>query len=407
MLLHSLSMISSRREETSSGKVAGDLNNVNSNHIKDIGVLSKGNVGNMHETMFEWEFPSLGAEHRQGGSETGRVLSFSSSTSTQSLSAVIGNNGLPLALVGMPMTVRSNSTAVAVAQHSVSPSSAIVTPSVLGVSMAETLAQAPLNSSTHPKLRELAIKKSRQLIPVTPSLPKSLMTSPSEKSKLKVQQQNPFSSSPTASHSPRYSPAKADVPTSTLGNLRCLGASQDLNRSSSTEKDSLSPNASRIGTVNDPVGVALSPSGFTALRNKSNNTSPAVGKPVEKRLTSQAQSQNDFFKNLSRKTSSTNPCPHLPGPCATAMVSENSVELVKQVFSASDTQCRDAPLVCTSVLDLKMDSSNLVTPNAYGHDGSLKPSSNKEDHSSTNTVVYPDEEEAAFLRSLGWEENAA
>ena len=119
-----------------------------SNHSSGNGLLSivSTTVGN--KSAFERDFPVLGAEERQVGSEIGRVSSPVLSTAVQSLpvgiAAVTGSDGWTSALADMPVGVGSSAAGVAVSSQNVSAGSASIAPATTtGLNMAETLAQGP------------------------------------------------------------------------------------------------------------------------------------------------------------------------------------------------------------------------------------------------------------------------
>jgi hypothetical protein len=129
---------------------------------------------------------------------------------------------------------------------------------------------------------------------------------------------------------------------------------------------------------------------------------------VEKKPSSQAQSRNDFFKKLSRKNSSTNPPSAVPDTGPAVSVLENSDKLVIETATPTSVklQSRDVLSLDNSVAGLLSASRVEMGCNGYPREVSQKCLSNGEVHSSPHVILYPDEEEAAFLRSLGWEENA-
>ncbi|KAI4296281.1 hypothetical protein L6164_036250 [Bauhinia variegata] len=391
----SQSMGSGRWGETWSNRTAADLSNAKSDAM-----VARGVVGSMHKTVFEEEFPSLGPEAKQGSSETG---SSGSSPATHNLltgpSAVITNNGLTSALHGIPVTIGTSSSAAVSNQYNDSASFSSMASSIAGLNMAGALSQGTPRSQTPPqssvdaqKLEELAIKQSRLLVPITPSMPRALVVSPSEKSKVKTgQQQHLFFSSRPANHSPRGGPARSDGPKTTSDNSRIVSPSRELTGLSSAEKDSLSPSGSRI-----VPGLS---------NNSSNNANPALGGTLEKRATSQAKSRSDFFKSLSNKSSSRNPSSDTCSsrmPCA----SESSEVITGNVTVLLTQQFEEAPSLETSAGTSLTESSCTITDSGNACGEPLKFSSNEMQQLSSKSILYPDEEEAAFLRSLGWEESA-
>ncbi|KAJ4965306.1 hypothetical protein NE237_017155 [Protea cynaroides] len=441
--------ISGKRSEGWPRRVAADGNNGNNNsnnHSNSNGLLGGATiVSSIHKAAFERDFPSLGAEEKQAGPDIGRVSSPGLSTAVQSLpigtSAVIGGDGWTSALAEVPVIIGSNSMGLSLVQQSVpATSSSVVSSTSTGLNMAETLAQAPSRARTAPqvsvetqRLEELAIKQSRQLIPMMPSMPKASVLSPSEKPKPKTstartvessvgtkigQQQVP--SSNLINHSLRGGAVRSDVPKTTHGGkLLVLKAPREKNGVSLTAKDGLSPtNANRV--VNNPFAVAPSAAFASPLRSPSNPKLGATerktsalsvihGPTVEKRpTTSQAQSRNDFF-NLMRKKTSTNLSSVVPDSSSSVSSSilEKSCDLVTETATTPvSPQGSDGPSSDPSALEWSSENGGDVTNNGGASEESNRTSNNGDKHSGPDEVVYPDEEEAAFLRSLGWEENA-
>ncbi|KAL6328681.1 hypothetical protein AAG906_003366 [Vitis piasezkii] len=440
MLRRSQSMITGKRGDMWPRKVAADVSTVNKTiHSNGDGQLASGIVtSSVQKAAFDRNFPSLGAEDKQGAPDIGRVTSPGLTSAIQSLpignTVVIGGDGWTSALAEVPVIIGSNTTGVSSVQQSVSASSVSVAPSTTsGLNMAETLVQGPARARANAtpqlsvgtqRLEELALKQSRQLIPMTPSMPKTLVPSPSDKPKSKIGLQ-PLH---LVNHSQRGGPARSDVTkTSNVGKLHVLKPSRERNGVSPIAKDSLSPTmGSRV--ANSPLAVTPSAAGSASLRSPRNNPTLASAErrpsvvltSVEKRPTSQAQSRNDFF-NLMRKKSSTNPPSAVPesGPAVSSSVSEKSDELITEVGDKTENGNNEACGVSQNDRDDEIDNVNGdacdVSQRDQGdevHDGngdacdvSQKFLDNGEKHSSPDEVLYPDEEEAAFLRSLGWEEN--
>ena len=278
------------------------------------------------------------------------------------------------------------------------------------------------------------------------------MPSPSDKPKSKIGLQ-PLH---VVNHSQRGAPARPDVTkTSNVGKLQILKPSRERNGVSPTAKDSLSPTmGSRV--ANSPLAVTPSAAGTASLRSPRNNPTLASAdrRPsaaltaIEKRPTSQAQSRNDFFNLMRRKSSANPPSAVLEsGPAMSSHVSEKSDELITELVTAPITpKGRDVLSSDVSVLDWsnettrddkthngnneargasqndRDDKANNVNGDACDvskrdhsdevHDGnddacdvSQKFLDDGMNHSSSDEALYPDEEEVAFLRSLGWEEN--
>ncbi|KAG4391104.1 hypothetical protein AAZX31_05G113300 [Glycine max] len=321
----------------------------------------------------------------------------------------VDGNGLTSVSHDILMTVGSSIKAMTMHQYNVSTSTSSITLGTMGLSMAETLAQGPprshspqLSASTQ-KLEELALKQSRLLIPVTPSTPRSLVSSSSEKSKVKTgQQQYPFSHSRRPNHSLHGAHLNLDIQKISSGNSLNVSTSRELNGVSSASKDNLSPN-SRV--VLSPVGATRSTSISAPSRSLSNNSTPSAWITLEKRPTFPIQSRNDFFKNLSRKSSVEKPCSDvLPIDMSCAL--EKSEASTRSVSSCPILESRDASLVDTSAVNMLTDYGSTITENGNAANEPLKLSSSSDKQDSSNPFPYADEDEIAFLRSLGWEESA-
>ncbi|XP_004504740.1 uncharacterized protein [Cicer arietinum] len=301
---------------------------------------------------------------------------------TDTLAATV-SNGLTSASHEIPVTVGNNGVAVMMHQHNDSASTSVA-PRAMNLNMAETLVHGPPRSHTPPqlsvstqKLEELALKQSRLLIPMTPSTPRSLAASSFDKLKVKTRQlEYPFSHSHSPSHSQHGAHPSSQIQKTTSGNSYDVSASRELNGVSLAAKDNLSPNGSRVVLSNATTSAWIT---------------------LEKRPTFQTQSRSDFLKNLSKKSSSKD----------TSCSLENS-----EASTRNDTNCltqksRDAPLVDISVVNsLTEHSSNITAQNGNVLGEPLKYSSNEEQQYITKPIFHSEDEEIAFLRSLGWEEGS-
>ncbi|KAL0387185.1 UNVERIFIED_CONTAM: hypothetical protein Sradi_2600300 [Sesamum radiatum] len=283
--------------------------------------------------------------------------------------------------------------------------------------MAEAVAQGPTRAQTTPqlsigtqRLEELAIKQSRQLIPVTPSMPKPMdqlvylvslyavcfieegqAASSVDKQKTKVgQQQHVITSSLAANQSPHGGPVKSDVSkTSNVGKLHVLKPVREKNGITPVVKENLSP-TSGSKPVSSPL-AAPSLSGSAATRGPPNNP-VADRKPVltvlEKRPTSQAQSRNDFFNSVRKKSLANSASVADAAIANSSPVDTGPAVLPSFSDKLAETELVDAP---NTSRDLDASSGNYVR---NGKKNNL------------SDPIFSEEEEAAFLRSLGWEENA-
>ncbi|KAL8521011.1 hypothetical protein ACS0TY_011524 [Phlomoides rotata] len=403
-LRRSQSMISGKRGDLWPKKVATDSGNASGKNTN--GLLTKSSpVTGVSKATFERDFPSLGAEERVVIPEVGRVPSPGLSTAIQNLpvgtSASLAGEKWTSALAEVPVLVGSNGL-----QATPSSSMSVTLGPTTSLNMAEAVAQGPSRAQATPqlsvgtqRLEELAIKQSRQLIPVTPSMPKTLALNSSDKQRSKVGQQQ--HSSLPLNHSPRGGPVKGDVPkASNVGKLHVLKPAREKNGVTPVVKDNLSP------TSGSSIAASPSVPGSASTKGPLNTAIPDR-KPVmtvlEKRPTSQAQSRNDFFKLMRKKS------------MANAVSSDSTVESSQSV----DT----GPVASPSISDkhseveaMPATSHPVEAPSSVDHISEEKTDSicngdacenvisNGEKHPSPDPIIS-EEEEAAFLRSLGWEEN--
>lgn len=189
-------------------------------------------------------------------------------------------------------------------------------------------------------------------------------------------------------HSPRTVSTKVDSPkTSTVGKLHVLKPSRERNGVPSNAKDNLSLTGSSK-LPNSPLAVPSVP-----LRNPANNPPVAAAerKPgvatLEKRSPSQAQSRNDFF-NLMRKKSMT---PVIP-------------DTVPSVPASDKPDGAEAPTETKGGVQPSSENESDLTCNV---DAYVATERFKNNNSSSDAIIlYSEEEEARFLRSLGWDETA-
>ncbi|KAA8538556.1 hypothetical protein F0562_028250 [Nyssa sinensis] len=428
-LWHSHSMVSRKPSDVLPWRAVDSRNGGNNIHDNTNGVLSGGSiVSGIQKVAFEKDFPTLGTEEKQGVSDIGRVSSPILSTAVQSLpvgsSGFIGGEGWTSALAEVPLRIGSNSLGTSSVQQSfVATPSPGASSAMTGLNMAEALSQAPSRARTSmqlpdktQRLEELAIKQSRQLRPMTPSMPKASVLNSSDKSKPKTAartsemvvatksvQQQPHSSQ-LANQSLRGGQVKSDAPrTSHAGKFLVLKPVWE-NGISSTSKDVSSPtnNASRVANTqlavapsapSAPVRGPNTPKLSTVERNAAALALNPLGTLEKRPSLSQAQSRSDFF-NLMRRKTSTNASAAVPdsGAADLSPTVEKSGEVVKEV-SAPVSPC-------------ETENGSGVTSNGDTHEEIQRFSDAGEKNLGLNGTVYPDEEEAAFLRSLGWEENA-
>ncbi|XWS23811.1 hypothetical protein CRYUN_Cryun28dG0047600 [Craigia yunnanensis] len=426
-LWRSHSMDSRKQGEPLPRRIAVDSRDSgNSNHNNGNGLLSGGTIGSsIHKAVFEKDFPSLGTEERQGVPEIARVSSPGFSSASRNLSvgnsALIGGEGWTSALAEVPSVVGSSSTGSLPVPQTVSTSGSGAPSVTTSLNMAEALAKSPSRTRTAPQLsvkiqrrEEMAIKQSRQLIPVTPSMPKGSVLNSVDKSKAKPavrtsemniavkSGQQPLSLIHQGNQSPHSGNVKSDMP-KTSGKLLVLKPGRENGVSSPTQKDVASPTTnanSRVTTSQYAVASVTSAPArnsnnpkLSAGERKAAAMNPIARFTVEKRPSlTQTQSRNDFF-NLLKKKTPTNTSAGLSDsdPRISSSTTEKS-KVTKEIVSAYATAHAN-------------ENATAATSNGNTCQEAQRFSDDGEKNTSATAMVYPDEEEAAFLRSLGWEEN--
>ncbi|XP_022855096.1 uncharacterized protein LOC111376371 [Olea europaea var. sylvestris] len=422
-LRRSQSMISGKRGESWPKKVVTDSSNSGGNNSN--GVLNKGSpISSVNKATFERDFPSLGAEERPATPEDGRIPSPGLSTAIQNLpigtSAMIGGEKWTSALAEVPVLTGRIATP--------SSSAPLALGTTTGLNMAATVAQGPTRAQTIPqlsagtqRLEELAMKQFKQLIPVTPSMSKPLVMNSLDKQKAKGgQQQHPISPSLSVSHSPRGGLVKSDISkTNNVGKLHVLKPARERNAVSSAAKDNPSPTSGSKLVNSSLLSMTPSASGAAPIMGSAYNSiiPNAEHKPVltttEKRPTPQAQSRNDFFKLMRKKSvanSSSVPDQSMAntfsvsdhGTAVSPPASDKVGEL--EVTALGTPNAGDAPSCVSPGEGHLSDKNDDLTCNGDAFEGQKYVSNGKKYQNSV--PIISDEEEAAFLRSMGWEENA-
>uniref|UniRef100_A0A1D1YIE1 Uncharacterized protein n=1 Tax=Anthurium amnicola TaxID=1678845 RepID=A0A1D1YIE1_9ARAE len=407
------SMISGRRNDSWTKRTG----NGTANFLPGGGIVST-----ISKASFEREFPSLGAEEKQGPPEIRRVSSPGLSSPIQSLplgsSPLIGGDGWTSALAEVPVVIGGNGAPFSSVQQSAPASPASTVSGTTGLNMAETLAQAPLRARAAPqlpvdtqKLEELAIKQSRQLIPMTPSMPKTSVLNSSEKLKPKGSRSGDFGTLPKVGQQPSpqlvnhtlRGSGRPDVSKpSQVGNFQVLN--RERNGISPTARDGASQtNAPR---VLNPLGGVPAAASASSLKNPNNLKPKADNKasslPVttfmEKRPVTQ-QNRSEFFNSLRKKTSVGN---------TTSIAEPSSCQ--SSTLEKSDSQTLGAPTSVdsetkgTSVSDSGLDCSMRNEKDTGETLDDCKDSeipSNEEKSSCLDPA-----EEVRLLRLFGWKENA-
>lgn len=358
-----------------------------------IGIPSRGNnITGISKSSFEREFPSLGADDKNVGSDVTRVASPGLTAAIHNIpltaSTIIGGDGWTSALAEVPPIVGGNGSVVS----SVLPTSSALTIALnasTGLNMAETVAQTPIRVRTtsqlpsdSQKIEELHRLQIMKLRPVTPLVPKNLGLNSAEKSKAKVARTVEFSASKTGQQSSSHivihgarSAVRSDVSKiSQPGNFKVLN--RERNSSSPTGKGSRKP-TNLFSVPATPSRVLPPPKGPLNMMLKVDAKGGALSSSsyAEKKLPSQAQNRSDFFNSLRKKASAAN-----DGPNGDA--SSFNLEKVDEQFTLDS-------------ISAKNDKAENQNCSAGGCDTFEEPEK-----------LDPDEEEASFLRSLGWEENA-
>ncbi|XP_074590918.1 uncharacterized protein LOC141846772 isoform X2 [Curcuma longa] len=366
-------------------------------------------IASIGKTSFDKEFPSLRVEGKQGFSDAAVVSPLGLRTAVQSLPTgtpvIIGTSALAQVPVKVETDGSINSPVLqaSTVNHASTPGS-----SMPGLNMAEALAQAPSQVSDTPQLlinsqriEELTLRKCKQLIPMTPSLPKALNGNLSDKAKSKVARGGDFTSLVKAGqllhvNQTIRSPTNSDVAkTSSVGNFQVLN--REKNGITSIAKD-----GQGLSKVVNPVGPMLSsavlPSKISTDQNV--NIDKNTG---DRKILSQAQNRNAFFNLLRKKSSNSSSTISVPSSLEPPLSAEKSngeqqhstfpVNMMKNSLpSVSDGF--DEP---TDIGSMNLDfCASDQSERSFADD-------NVETNPNSDNVVDPEEE--AFLRSLGWDKN--
>lgn len=199
-----------------------------------------------------------------------------------------------------------------------------------------------------------------------------------------------------------------------LGKLQVLRPVWELNGVSSTVvKENLSPK-NGVKVVNTPLSpnptaaaAASAPLRTPAIPMGPERKSPAISANLEKRPSSmQAKSRSDFFNLIKKKASSSASSVSAGNevvPPALGKSLDSAAEDLATATGGSDSMTLDSKLGSSS--NVQRENGDKVIANGDGDEWLHYFMGNREDQSDID-VPYPNEEEAAFLRSLGWEENA-
>lgn len=419
--------------QSSVSRKSGDVLRPRVENLKTSAIQDKGfgssNIRGTQKTAFEKDFPALGTEDKQTVTGFSRVASHGLSSSVQNLpicnSGLLGGEKWTSALAEVPAILASNGMCHSAVQQS---ASMISTPSYAASSssslnMAEALSQAPaqVRVATQPpdknqRLEELAIKQSRQLIPMTPSTPKPL--APYSVDKLKQSKHAARTSDMIVasrgvhqqSHSSQFSiqsrvaQVRSDAPNNSHAVKFLVLKPGCGNSVTPVVKDAFSPtgNANR-GVANGQATASLIPTAskssdsavVSALESKVAALSLNSRLAVDKRPSqTPSQSRSNFFNLMRRKNSSN----------ASAILSDSTLAISSPDTDTSGDIFKEGRKPVRSRV---MENGNDINCNVDAHDTLEKTQkiSNVGENKCPNGAIYPDEEEAAFLRSLGWDEN--
>ncbi|KAH1100422.1 hypothetical protein AAZX31_13G068400 [Glycine max] len=398
-LRRSHSMVSRKQSEVIPRRVAVDTKSGGSHQNNSNGILSGSNVSSsIQKAVFDKDFPSLSTEEKQGIAEVVRVSSPGLGAAvSQSLpvgsSALIGGEGWTSALAEVPAIIGSSSTGSLSVQQTVNTTSGSVAPSTTaGLNMAEALAQTPSRARSAPQVHNSEKSKPKTAIR-NADMNVVTKTVPQQPSALHI-----------ASQSVRSVNAKVDTP-KTSGKFTDLKSVVWENGASPTSKDVSNPTNYSNSKPGNQHAVA-SGAASAPLRNPNNLKSPTERKPSsmdlklgsnleKKHSISQVQSRNDFF-NLIKKKTLMNCSAVLPdsGPMVSSPAMEKSGEVNREIVNPS-----------ASPQSLG-NGTELTSNGTHAHEVIHRISDNEEKESNPSVTIYPEEEEAAFLRSLGWEENS-
>ncbi|KAL0909582.1 hypothetical protein M5K25_020464 [Dendrobium thyrsiflorum] len=363
-----------------------------SNNITSGGSIVTG----ISKSSFERDFPMLGAEEKHLGSDVASVASPVLSNAIHNLpvaaSTIIGGDGWTSALVEVPPIVGGNGPVVSSAQPSSPPLTIVSSPSS-SLNMAETLSQGPARVRTSPqlpndsqKIEELHRLQILKLRPVMPSMTKNLGLHSAEKSKTKTARTAEINASKAGQQSSSQLLIHSVPPAvrSDVYKISQPGNFQVLNK----ETHSLSPGKD----IPKPGNVSRGPTTPATIQPPKGSMNPKLkvdgkgGAFSPRKLSSQVQNRNDFFNSLRKKSSSG-----------------------QQHSNANNVLNSDTPSFILEKVDVQfaVDSTPAKNKNVFycsvenGNCSALDCDAFEEPEK-----LAPDEEEEAFLRSLGWEENA-
>eukprot|EP00250_Pteridium_aquilinum_P012494 c20760_g1_i1 orf=349-2427(-) len=411
---------------------------------------------NSQKTVFEHNFPTLGDDKQssprsssitsprpsisnphlvwQGNSRSdlsrasspGLTGGFANPHSTVPASISAGSDFWSSALADVPTSngniPSSSLTANAASLASYSQTStSLVGPvtSAAPLNMAEALTQNPPRVRTPPqsslesqRLEELALRQSRQLIPMTPSLPKTMSLVDKTKSKSMRTVDGTTTSlikSQLSSSQKSVTPSKPDTLKPSQGKLLLLKSGKDGGTVVTPQVATQGNTAASAGSTT--LGQRKQPyeRRVLALQGTADGmrTKDSALLPDDKRIALHAQNRSDFFNTLRKKAAGNgNNVNALTCEAKTDSMSPRDTALAIEVApvdmepEAKENGVCDG-LHCTQS-SLKIESNGDAAISS-GNGLAIGVSKAESGHSSLPRDL--EEEEAAFMRSLGWEEN--
>ncbi|CAN8303332.1 unnamed protein product [Cochlearia groenlandica] len=357
---------------------------VTSKHVSNNGGTSNSFNGpsigsSFHRYGFDKDFPSLGADEKH---DFARVSSPGLSSVVQSLpvgnSALIGGEGWTSALAEVPNVIVKACSPKA---------NAVSTRALAGLNMAEALVQAPARTCTPPqgsvktqRLEDLAIKQSRQLIPVVPSAQKCSSLNHSDKSKTKqVVRTGETCLSPSRNAQQQQQQQPSGNQLKTEKKLLVLKPSRENGIAAVKESGSPTDNTKSRAVCGQQIAQSTQSAPHVRSTHSPKDVKGTTTLTIEKKSSSShTQSRNAFYSALKQKTTSTN---------SFSSVEEKVNNSSNELKASSDPS---SPLT-TSDVEVTQITSQVVEK--------------KKNNTGFEVADTPDEEEAEFLRSLGWDEN--
>ncbi|KAJ7538764.1 hypothetical protein O6H91_11G062600 [Diphasiastrum complanatum] len=480
----------SRISENGDKKITGDIVGPSPASLVSAGGFSS----SIQKAAFDRNFPSLGSQERltalqmsgahatllsprllrqgsfskldipralsPGSSVSGSTSVISSSTAAGGSHLEGGSAGLAASSV-MNDNLPSNGVVAAsgaVSMGTVAPMHAHS--SVTMPKMAEALVQNPPRvrsppqiSSETQRLEELALKQSRQLIPMKPSLPKTMGSRDKSKTKLmrnvdvtvsnnsKMNQPTSSSQLLSSTYRPPFSP-RSEVLKMPQGKLLVLKPSKEATTSVSSPKPDVGASAPTVSATGSFVAGVASVTPYShnlgGISRKQKQLLDRRAMPItqmvtnvgidggtvarvkegsvmeDKRALLQAQNRSDFFNALRRKAAinsitseNTEKVMQLENVTESSSSVDRSNKFLTDGFELQndivDKEFQSSEVSKSSILDVAVQQKAFI-PNGLSVDISEAVLGNS-GVSDGGIVGTSEEEEAAFLRSLGWEES--